>query len=69
MNIATMAVFQLHAVTHMTESKRSVATGSTVEELVPDRGATTVAWKWFGYCCNERVIDKFSSPSQAEAPS
>ena len=33
----------------MAESESNIATGSTVEELVPERGATSVVWKWFGY--------------------
>lgn len=61
----------------MAESR--AAAGSTVEESVPKRGATTVEWKWFGFkrsdeqqtvvVCRKCLTNnnKFISPPQAEA--
>lgn len=59
----------------MAESKSSIATGSTVEEFVPKRGATSVVWKWFRYklvredCNSTRgQHNKVISPPLVEAP-
>lgn len=33
----------------MAESESGFATSYTVEEFVPERGATSVVWKWFDF--------------------
>lgn len=35
------------AITNMAESESSIASSTKVEELVPKREATMIAWKWF----------------------